>query len=90
MSRLEPYWIDLFSKYDDFHTIDWPRDLARDRMRHKYIDSQKETPLGMIYSLWSASSGWVCVLFVGLLAGTIAGVIDISARWLSDLKVRNI
>ena len=23
----------IFSKYGDFHTIDWQRDLARDRMR---------------------------------------------------------
>ena len=24
-------------QYDDFHTIDWQRDIARDRMRHRYI-----------------------------------------------------
>lgn len=24
-------------QYEDFHTIDWQRDLARDRMRHRYI-----------------------------------------------------
>ena len=23
-------------QYDDFHTIDWQRDIARDRMRHRY------------------------------------------------------
>lgn len=23
-------------QYDDFHTIDWQRDLARDRKRHRY------------------------------------------------------
>jgi hypothetical protein len=22
-------------QYDDFHTIDWQRDIARDRMRHR-------------------------------------------------------
>ncbi|KAI6184104.1 Chloride channel protein [Aphelenchoides bicaudatus] len=73
-------------KYDDMNTVDWPKDLARDRMRHKYVDSQKDTPMGMLYALWDAGSGWICVLFVGLLAGTLAGVIDISARWMSDLK----
>ena len=25
-------------QYDDFHTIDWQRDIARDRMRHRYIN----------------------------------------------------
>lgn len=24
-------------QYEDFHTIDWQRDIARDRMRHRYI-----------------------------------------------------
>ena len=24
-------------QYDDFHTIDWQRDIARDRMRHRYV-----------------------------------------------------
>ena len=24
-------------QYDDFHTIDWLRDIARDRMRHRHI-----------------------------------------------------
>ena len=23
-------------QYDDFHTIDWQRDIARDRMRHRW------------------------------------------------------
>ena len=31
-------------------------------------------------------SGWVCVLLVGLLSGVMAGVIDIGATWLTDLK----
>uniref|UniRef100_A0A914EKK2 Chloride channel protein n=2 Tax=Acrobeloides nanus TaxID=290746 RepID=A0A914EKK2_9BILA len=74
-------------KYGDFHTIDWLRDLARDRMRHKFIANKKQDfPLGLLYSLWDASSGWVCVLLVGITAGAIAGIIDIGARWMSDLK----
>ncbi|CAD6198725.1 unnamed protein product [Caenorhabditis auriculariae] len=77
----------LFSKYGDFHTIDWQRDLARDRLRHKLIvGKQAEFPLGAIQSAWDASAGWICVLLVGLAAGATAGIIDISARWMSDLK----
>lgn len=33
-----------------------------------------------------ASSGWVCVLLVGLFTGCVAGVIDIGASWMTDLK----
>lgn len=57
-------------------------------MRHKFIKSKKQDfPTGLLYSIWDAGSGWVCVLMVGLAAGAVAGVIDISARWMSDLKV---
>ena len=27
-------------QYDDFHTIDWQRDIARDRTRHRFVDQQ--------------------------------------------------
>ncbi|KAK6738639.1 hypothetical protein RB195_020634 [Necator americanus] len=77
----------LFSKYGDFHTIDWQRDLARDRLRHKLIVSKRaDFPLGIVQSAWDAGAGWICVLMVGLAAGATAGVIDIGARWMSDLK----
>jgi chloride channel 3/4/5 len=89
-------------KYDDFHTIDWQRDLARDRLRHKYVVKRKDVGVqGWIASMWDATSGWACVLLVGITAGTchimysincnplgtVAGVIDIGAKWMSDLKV---
>ncbi|KAF7637327.1 Chloride channel protein [Meloidogyne graminicola] len=78
----------MYSKYGDFHTIDWPRDLARDRLRHKCIRGyrRKDFPFGPILTIWDAGSGWICVLLVGMAAGAIAGVIDIGARWMSDLK----
>ncbi|KAK6057739.1 hypothetical protein COOONC_04699, partial [Cooperia oncophora] len=78
----------LFSKYGDFHTIDWQRDLARDRLRHKLIVGKRvDFPWGILQSAWDAGAGWICVLMVGLAAGASAGVIDIGARWMSDLKV---
>ncbi|VDO14795.1 unnamed protein product, partial [Haemonchus placei] len=43
-------------------------------------------PWGIIQSAWDAGAGWICVLMVGLAAGATAGVIDIGARWMSDLK----
>ncbi|CAJ0573120.1 unnamed protein product, partial [Mesorhabditis spiculigera] len=77
----------IFSKYGDFHTIDWQRDLARDRMRHKLISGKRrEWPIGLFESAWDSGAGWLCVLLVGLAAGATAGTIDIAARWMSDLK----
>lgn len=34
-----------FSGYSDFHTIDWQRDLARDRMRHRHIVKKRKNSL---------------------------------------------
>lgn len=34
-----------------------------------------------------AWSGWLCVLLVGIFSGCVAGVIDIGASWMTDLKL---
>ncbi|XP_046414360.1 H(+)/Cl(-) exchange transporter 5 isoform X6 [Neodiprion pinetum] len=74
-------------QYDDFHTIDWQRDIARDRMRHRYIVKKKHDSMwDLIKGAHDAWSGWLCVLFVGLFTGVAAGVIDIGASWMTDLK----
>ncbi|XP_076336973.1 H(+)/Cl(-) exchange transporter 5-like isoform X1 [Tachypleus tridentatus] len=74
-------------QYDDFHTIDWQRDIARDRMRHRYIIKKRtERVLDFIRGIHDAWSGWLCVLLVGVAAGAVAGVIDIGTQWMKDLK----
>ncbi|XP_026758502.3 H(+)/Cl(-) exchange transporter 5 isoform X4 [Galleria mellonella] len=74
-------------QYDDFHTIDWQRDIARDRMRHRYIvKKRQDSILDLIKGAHDAWSGWVCVLLVGVCTGVVAGVIDIGASWMTDLK----
>lgn len=32
-------------QYEDFHTIDWQRDIARDRMRHRYIIKKRQNSI---------------------------------------------
>ncbi|KAK3099995.1 hypothetical protein FSP39_013201, partial [Pinctada imbricata] len=75
-------------EYEDFHTIDWLRDIARDRMRHRHVIKKKHDGgcWGLLKSAHDAWSGWVCVLLVGVAAGACAGIIDIGATWMSDLK----
>ncbi|KAK6167989.1 hypothetical protein SNE40_021902 [Patella caerulea] len=74
-------------QYEDFHTIDWLRDIARDRMRHRHIIKNKQDGcIPKIKSAHDAWSGWVCVLLVGVSAGVCAGIIDIGTTWMSDLK----
>uniref|UniRef100_A0A8C4R385 Chloride channel protein n=2 Tax=Eptatretus burgeri TaxID=7764 RepID=A0A8C4R385_EPTBU len=73
--------------YGDFNTIDWVREKARDRDRHRKITSRKkESVCSFIRSVFDAWSGWLVVTFVGLMAGTFAGLIDIAADWLTDVK----
>lgn len=74
-------------QYEDFHTIDWLRDVARDRMRHRQVIKKKQDGcLEYLKGAHDAWSGWMCVLLVGVAAGSLAGVIDIGASWLSDIK----
>lgn len=74
-------------QYEDFHTIDWQRDIARDRMRHRYIVKKKKNSfLDTVKGAHDAWSGWLCVFLVGVVTGTVAGIIDIGSSWMSDLK----
>ncbi|KAK5639771.1 hypothetical protein RI129_010582 [Pyrocoelia pectoralis] len=86
-NMLESGDIPGIGQYDDFHTIDWQRDIARDRMRHRYIVKKKQDSIWtLLAGAHDAWSGWLCVLLVGLLTGAVAGVIDIGATWMTDLK----
>ena len=58
------------SRYEDYHTIDWQRDIARDRMRHRHIVKKKQDSIcDLIKGAHDAWSGWLCVLLVGIAAG---------------------
>nr|XP_005992948.1 PREDICTED: H(+)/Cl(-) exchange transporter 5 [Latimeria chalumnae] len=73
--------------YEDFNTIDWVREKSRDRDRHREIASRsKESTWALIQSVNDAFSGWMLMLLLGLSAGSLAGLIDISAHWMTDLK----
>ena len=75
-------------QYDDFHTIDWQRDIARDRMRHRFIVKKKhESFFDMIRGAHDAWSAWVCLLLVGIFSGVMAAIVDIGSSWMSDIKV---
>jgi hypothetical protein len=75
-------------KYGNFHTIDWLRDLAKDRFRHRWIVKEKNHGrwFEKIRAFHDACSGWFCVLLVGMSAGIVAGVVDIGSGWTYNLK----
>ena len=78
---------DMNVKYDDFDTIDWTRDRQQDRVRIRRMkELKKGSFLERIMEAHDAWSGWLVVLLVGLSCGLFAGVIDIGADWMFDLK----
>ncbi|XP_029463341.1 H(+)/Cl(-) exchange transporter 5 isoform X1 [Rhinatrema bivittatum] len=73
--------------YEDFNTIDWVREKSRDRDRHREITSKsKESAWALLHRVSDAFSGWLLMLCIGLMAGSLAALIDISAHWMTDLK----
>ena len=75
------------SRYSDFHTIDWLRDIARDRIRHRSIIKKRTGSVcDKSKSLLDAASGWLIVFLIGVSVGVIAGKWIIRTwRWLLAL-----
>ncbi|CAG8600346.1 6369_t:CDS:10 [Funneliformis caledonium] len=71
--------------YDDFTTIDWIHDFAKERARQRRLHQQKGLR-GKLNILFDAMEGWIVVLAVGVASGILAAIIDITSDWLSDLK----
>lgn len=79
--------VDNMTKYDDFDTIDWTRDRQQDRIRFRRMKRMKKGSwFERLMEAHDALSGWLVVLLVGLSCGLFAGVVDIGADWMSDLK----
>uniref|UniRef100_A0A3Q1CTZ1 Chloride channel protein n=1 Tax=Amphiprion ocellaris TaxID=80972 RepID=A0A3Q1CTZ1_AMPOC len=73
--------------YEDFNTIDWVREKSKDRDRHREITNKsRQSTVALLHSISDAFSGWLLMLLVGLMAGALAGGIDIAAHWLNDMK----
>ncbi|RHZ61178.1 hypothetical protein Glove_349g121 [Diversispora epigaea] len=71
--------------YDDFTTIDWIHDFAKERAEQQKVKQQKGF-IGQLKIVYDGMQGWIVVLLVGITSGIIAGIIDITSDWLSDLK----
>lgn len=87
--------IDEIKRYEDFTTIDWVRDAAREQQRRK---AQKLLNLsttgreggGWRRKLWEsydAGQAWIVVSLVGITIGLIAACLNIITEWLSDIKL---
>lgn len=91
--------IDEIKRYEDFTTIDWVRDAAREQQRCK---AQKQADLGLfeghlisrgaglkrrLRQSYDAGQAWIVVTLIGIAIGLIAACLNIVTEWLSDIKL---
>ena len=58
--------------YENFETIDWLKDLMRNRIRHRHLRAHRRDGWRQRFIfLFDAWSGWICVLLVGVSAGRL-------------------
>lgn len=83
-------------RYEDFTTIDWVQDAARENLRRKarrqeragfYDHKGRLTWRRTLWEAYDAGQGWVVVTLVGIAIGLNAAFLNIVTEWLSDIKL---
>ncbi|KAK5117242.1 hypothetical protein LTR62_005859 [Meristemomyces frigidus] len=83
-------------RYEDFTTIDWVQDAARENQRRKARRVERagfferEGRLGWRRKVWEgyeAGQGWIVVTLIGIAIGLNAAFLNIVTEWLSDIKL---
>ncbi|KAL5116505.1 glycerol ethanol, ferric requiring protein [Pleosporales sp. CAS-2024a] len=79
-------------RYEDFTTIDWVQDAAREQLRRKARRNRRA--LGkkrkfrtVVAEAYDAGQAWIVVTLVGAAIGLNAAVLNIVTEWLSDIKL---
>lgn len=88
--------IEEIKRYEDFTTIDWVQDAAREQLRRRARKKQNANfferygrfgwrqQFGEAYE---AGQAWIVVTLVGAAIGLNAGFLNIVTEWLSDIKL---
>ncbi|KAF2121659.1 chloride channel [Lophiotrema nucula] len=83
-------------RYEDFTTIDWVQDAAREQLRRKARRKERagfwerEGRIGWrrrIAEAYDAGQAWIVVTLVGAAIGLNAAFLNIVTEWLSDVKL---
>lgn len=87
--------IEEIKRYEDFTTIDWVQDSAREQLRRRARRKEnagffeRDGQLGWRRKLresYDAGQAWIVVTLVGAAIGLNAGFLNIVTEWLSDTK----
>lgn len=88
--------IEEIKRYEDFTTIDWVQDAAREQLRRR---AKRKENLGFferngrlgwrrkILDSYEAGQAWIVVTLVGAAIGLNAAFLNIVTEWLSDVKL---
>ena len=83
-------------RYEDFTTIDWVQDAAREQLRRRARRKEnagffeRKGRFGFRHKLWEsydAGQAWIVVTLVGAAIGLNAAFLNIVTEWLSDIKL---
>ncbi|KAJ4164929.1 hypothetical protein LMH87_006582 [Akanthomyces muscarius] len=82
-------------RYEDFTTIDWVQDAAREQARRKSKQRRAAGLYGQGQTNWrhrvsqsyDAAQGWIVVTIIGAAIGLNAAFLNIVTEWLSDIKM---
>ncbi|PSK46288.1 hypothetical protein B9Z65_5256 [Elsinoe australis] len=84
-------------RYEDFTTIDWVQDAAREQQRRKarrrhygtvYTDEgEKVGWRTKVFEAYDAGQAWIVVSLIGAAIGLNAAFLNIITEWLSDIKL---
>lgn len=83
-------------RYEDFTTIDWVQDAAREALRRRAKRKERrgfwerEGRIGWrrkIAEAYDAGQAWIVVTLVGAAIGLNAAFLNIVTEWLSDIKL---
>ncbi|MCJ1250881.1 glycerol ethanol, ferric requiring protein [Trapelia coarctata] len=88
--------IEEIKRYEDFTTIDWVQDAAREQLRRRARRTQnagfhrRKGRFGVRQKLWEsydAGQAWIVVTLIGAAIGLNAAFLNIVTEWLSDIKL---
>jgi len=87
--------IDEIKRYEDFTTIDWVQDAAKEQVRRRARRGGSSAVVRRgrwgvrqkIAELYDAGQAWIVVTLVGAAIGFNAAVLNIVTEWLSDVKL---
>lgn len=92
--------IDEIKRYEDFTTIDWVQDAAREQQRRQARRQDRyggaarygsrthlESWRDKISEAYDAGQAWIVVTLIGIAIGLNAAFLNIATEWLSDIKL---